>query len=74
MPDYQNDQIQDPKLIIKDPKSGKEQEVVFILQKVADRLRGYARQKCENPDDRIFPISSEAARIMVLKGRYRTLR
>ena len=26
-------------------KSGKEQEVVFIPQKVADQLRGYARQK-----------------------------
>jgi len=60
--------IQDRKLIIKDPKSGKEQEVVFIPQKVADRLQEYARQKCENPNDRIFPISYEAARIMVLKA------
>lgn len=60
--------IYDRKLIIRDPKSGKEQEVVFIPQKVADRLREYARQKCKNPNDRIFPISSEAARIMVLKA------
>ena len=60
--------IQDRKLIIKDPKSGKEQEVVFIPQKVADRLREYARQICKNPYDRIFPISYEAARIMVMKA------
>jgi integrase len=60
--------IYDRKLIIRDPKSGKEQEVVFIPQKVADRLREYARQKCKNPNDRIFPISYEAARIMVLKA------
>jgi integrase/recombinase XerD len=60
--------IQDRKLIIKDPKSGKEQEVVFIPQKVADRLREYARQNCKNPYDRIFPISYEAARIMVIKA------
>jgi len=60
--------IQDRKLIIRAPKSGKEQEIVFIPQKVADRLREYARQKCENPNDRIFPISYEAARIMVLKA------
>jgi len=60
--------IQDRKLIIKDPKSGKEQEVVFIPQKVADRLRKYARQNCKNPEDRIFPISYKAARIMVLKA------
>ena len=60
--------IQDRKLIIKDPKSGKEQEVVFIPQKVADRLREYARQNCKNPNDRIFPITYEAARIIVLKA------
>jgi len=60
--------IQDRKLIIREPKSGKEQEHVFIPQKVADRLREYARQKCKNPNDRIFPISYEAARIMVLKA------
>ena len=60
--------IQDRKLIIKDPKSGKEQEVVFIPQKVADRLQEYVRQNCKNPNDRIFPISYEAARIMVLKA------
>jgi integrase len=60
--------IQDRKLVIREPKSGKEQEVVFIPQKVADRLREYARQKCKNPNDRIFPISYEAARIMVMKA------
>ena len=57
--------IQGRKLILKEPKSGKEQEVVFIPQKVSDRLQEYARQKCQNPNDRIFPISYEAARIMV---------
>jgi len=41
--------IKDRKLIIKDPKSGKEKEIVFILQKVADRLREYARQNSKNP-------------------------
>jgi integrase/recombinase XerD len=60
--------IQDRKLIIKDPKSGKEREVVFIPKKVADRLQEYARQNSKNPYDRIFPISYEAARIMVLKA------
>jgi integrase/recombinase XerD len=60
--------IQDRKLVIREPKSGKEQEHVFIPQKVANRLREYARQKCKNQNDRIFPISYEAARIMVLKA------
>ena len=60
--------IQDRKLIIRGPKSGKEQEVVFIPQKVTDRLREYARQNCKNQHYRIFPISYEAARIMVMKA------
>ncbi len=39
--------IEGRKLIIKDPKSGKEREVVYIPQKVADRLR-------ENMPGKIF--------------------
>jgi integrase/recombinase XerD len=35
--------IDDRKAIIRDPKSGKEAEVVFLPQKVADRLRTYIR-------------------------------
>ena len=49
-------------------KSGKEYEFVFIPQKVADRLREYALQVCNASSDRIFPISYEAARIMVIKS------
>jgi integrase/recombinase XerD len=60
--------LQDQKLIIQSPKSGKEREIVFIPQKVADRLRDYAHQACKKPEDRIFPISYEAARMVVLKA------
>jgi integrase len=60
--------IQDRKLILREPKSGKEHEIVFIPQKVADRLRDYATKKCKTPQDRIFPISYEAARMMVVKA------
>ena len=41
---------------------------MFIPQKVADRLRNYAAQACTGPDDRIFPISYEAARDIVAKA------
>jgi integrase/recombinase XerD len=37
-------------------------------QKVAERLRDYAKQVCKYPEDRIFPISYEAARMIVLKA------
>jgi integrase/recombinase XerD len=33
--------IQDRKLILREPKSGKEHEIVFIPQKVANRLRDF---------------------------------
>ena len=60
--------IHDQKLTLRDPKSGREYEYVFIPVKVAERLREYAKSVCENPDDRIFPISYETARIMVIKA------
>ena len=60
--------LQDQKLILQSPKSGKDQEIVFIPQKVAERLRDYAHEVCKKPEDRIFPISYEAARMVVLKA------
>ena len=60
--------LQDRKLVLREPKSGKEYEFVFIPQKVADRLREYALQVCHAPSDRIFPITYEAARMMVIKS------
>jgi integrase len=59
--------VEDRKLIIRDPKSGKEMEVVFIPQKVADRLNKYIRDKEIDSDKRIFPITYSAARVMVNK-------
>jgi integrase len=60
--------VHDRKLIIRGPKSGKEQEVIFIPQKVADRLKEYIRANQINSDERIFPICYEAARAMVKKA------
>ncbi len=60
--------LQDRKLILLEPKSGREQELVFIPQKVADRLREYALEVCKDPDDLIFPISYECARVIVAKA------
>jgi integrase len=57
--------IQDRKITLPDPKSGKESEVVFIPQKIADRLKDYIRDKSIEPGQRIFPITYNAARIMV---------
>ena len=60
--------IEERKIIIRDPKSGREAEVVFIPQKVADRLKEYIRNKGIGPDQRIFPITYPAARAVVKKA------
>ena len=60
--------IEDRKAIIREPKSGKEAEVAFLPQKVADRLQKYISDNGIGPDDRIFPITYAAARIIVKKA------
>ncbi len=59
--------VEDRKIFIRDPKSGKEMELVFIPKKVADRLKEYIRDKGIGPDERIFPITYAAARMVVIK-------
>jgi integrase len=56
------------KLILKAPKSGKEAEVVFIPQKVANRLREYIENRKLDADQRIFPLTYQGARAMVKKA------
>jgi integrase len=60
--------VQDRKITLPDPKSGKESEVVFIPQKVADRLKDYIKEKGIKPEQRFFPITYNAARVMVKKA------
>ena len=60
--------IEDRKLLLADPKSGKEREVVYIPRKVADRLKAYIREKQMTPDQRVFPITYQAARAVVKKA------
>ncbi len=60
--------ILDRKLILNDTKSGKEQELIFIPQKVADRLKEYVRATNIGSNKKIFPICYGAARAMVKKA------
>ena len=59
--------INDRRLTLKEPKSGREQEFIFIPQRLADRLKDYIREKGIQPNKGIFPICYEAAREMVAK-------
>ena len=60
--------VEDRKLTLIGPKSGKSTEVVFIPQKVADRLKEYVRLKGIEPKNRIFPISYSGARKIVIEA------
>jgi integrase/recombinase XerD len=56
------------KLLVRDPKSGREAEIIFIPQKVADRLKAYVENQKIGFRNRIFPICYEAARSVVMKA------
>jgi len=58
--------VDERKLLLREPKSGRDYEVVYIPQKIADRLKAYIHHKAIKPDEQIFPISYGAARIIVL--------
>ena len=60
--------VEDRKLILHNPKSGKEVEVVYIPQKVASRLKDYIRNNQITLEQRIFPITYSGARAMVKKA------
>jgi integrase len=60
--------IEDRKLTLRSPKSGKEREIVSIPQKVADRLKKYITSKGIGSDRRISPISYTVARRVVNKA------
>jgi integrase/recombinase XerD len=60
--------VDDQKLAIRYPKSGRSTEVVFIPRKLADRLKDYLKARGTAGGQRIFPITYTAARVMVKKA------
>lgn len=60
--------VNDHKLTIQNPKSGKDEEIVFIPRKVAERLRTYITETMIESGQKIFPITYAAARVMVKKA------
>jgi len=60
--------ISERKILLREPKSGRKNELIFIPQKVADRLREYIESQNIGSHDRVFPICYEAARSAVVKA------
>jgi integrase len=61
-------EVKDRKITLPDPKSGMESEIVYIPQKIADRLREYIQDKRIEIEKRIFSITYNAARVVVKKA------
>ena len=60
--------VSDQKIILYDPKSGKESEAVYIPKKVAERLKEYISFKNLSPNERIFPFGYSRARDIVIEA------
>ncbi|MEF8823684.1 MAG: site-specific integrase [Desulfohalobiaceae bacterium] len=60
--------LDDRKLLIESPKSGRQSEVVIIPKKVAERLYDDIRSMGTESSDRIFPIGYTGARAIVKKS------
>lgn len=62
------DDVQDQKLVLRSPKSGKQKEYVYIPQKLSEKLKEYIESKNISSHNRIFPITYVGARCMVHKA------
>ena len=60
--------VEDRRLILRDPKSGREIELVYIPRKVAGRLGQYIRDNEIERNQKIFPITYSATRVAVVKA------
>ena len=56
------------KVRIRNPKSGREQETVFITRRISERLRNHIRDLNIAPSERIFPMSYNGARLVVKRS------
>jgi integrase/recombinase XerD len=57
--------ISDRKLIVREPKSGKDAEIAFMLEQIARRIAAYVSSKGMNPDDRLFPVCYSTVRLLI---------
>jgi integrase/recombinase XerD len=59
--------VSERRVMIKQPKSGKEAEAAFMPEQVAKRLREYLKDRNLAPEDRVFPICYSTARTFIRK-------
>jgi integrase/recombinase XerD len=59
--------VHDRKLLLRSPKSGREEEVAFMPEAIATRLRSYISTQGLTGDAPLFPISYSSARAFIKK-------
>ncbi len=59
--------VLDRKLLIREPKSGKESEMAFMPEQIAKRLADYITINNLGPNDRLFPICYSTVRSLIRK-------
>jgi integrase len=57
--------VSDRRLILKEPKSGKESELAFMPEQIAKRLHDYIQQENLTSGDRLFSICYSTARTLI---------
>jgi integrase/recombinase XerD len=57
--------IEGRKITVRNPKSGKEPEVIFMPEPVADRLKAYIREEGLSEHERVFNLWYTTARTMI---------
>ena len=57
--------VTERKILLREPKSGKEAEVAYMPEPVAKRMADYIREANMISDDRLFPICYSTARAMI---------
>ncbi len=64
--------VMDRKLLIREPKSGKETETAFMPEQIAKRLGEYITANNIGSDDRLFPICYSTVRSLIkrLSGKF----
>ena len=56
------------KITLEAPKSGRQQEIVYISQKLSDKIQNHIRSKKIKDNERIFPLSYSGGRKIVAKA------
>jgi integrase/recombinase XerD len=59
--------VSDRKLLIREPKSGKESETAFMPEQIAKRLAEFTTSNALNPEDRLFPVCYSTVRSLIKK-------